>query len=182
MQFERLPDIVPVAGAYSLTAQLGCVYSLTTTTGQKRGGAFSPAATGFPMTHFDEFEDRALGTTPPLWADFAGVFDVASRAESSGKALRQILTARGIEWLGDTEPVTILGEPTWTDFSIAADCLAESAGYLALAGRIASIPEGGYKETLPGYMIKVHTAGTWELRAKDTVMASGNPQLLPEMG
>ncbi len=173
-QFEQLANIEPIAGAFSITLEPDCVYSLTTTTGQQRGGAVPLPAQRFPQTYFDDFSAYGIGATPRLWSDFAGVFEVVARADGNGTALRQTRTARGIEWLGDTEPVTVIGEPQWDDYSFSALCLAESNGYTGVYGRIGSIPAGGYRDTLPGYLLLVNTAGTWELRAKNTVLASGN--------
>src|SRR4029453_10737666 len=42
-QFVRRSDITPANGSFSLTVQPGYVYSLTTTTGQGKGTAASPA-------------------------------------------------------------------------------------------------------------------------------------------
>ena len=54
--FVHSQDITPANGSFSLTLQPGYVYSLTTTTGQGKGTATSPAQGSLSLPYSDNFD------------------------------------------------------------------------------------------------------------------------------
>lgn len=159
--FARVGDITPVRGAFVLAAEPDCIYSLTCTTGQGKGAATPPPARPFPRDYDDDFESYPVGGTARYAMDQAGIFEVVARADGKGKALRQIVPARGIEWVPNPYPETVLGSGQWTDYNVSVDALIERAGFVSLFGRVGKIKKGD--DPPEGYWLKVGDSGQWEL-------------------
>src|SRR6185295_7081196 len=169
-QFVRLADIQPSGGTFTLSADPGSIYSLTTTTGQARGSASPPPAKPFPAL-VEDFESYAIGATPRYFADQFGAFEVVER--DKGKALRQVIPTRGIEWGGhkNPEPGTFLGDLGWRDYAVSVDALIEGAGAVSLFGRVGQIPK---TDAAPdAFRLELKDTGAWALRTARTAIASG---------
>jgi galactosylceramidase len=165
-QFEALGEIKPDGGGFTLALEPNTAYSLTTTRGQQRGEyGRVPASQPFPLPHRDHFERYAAGAMPRYFSDQAGVWEVVRRADGRGKALRQVLPQKGIEWHfhKDPTPQTFLGDPSWRDYEVRADVRLEAAGFACLYGRVSLIPQR--PEPPGGYCLKVQHDGRWELLA-----------------
>src|SRR5689334_4877554 len=76
--FVRRADLTPVNGTFSLTVQPGQVYSLTTTSGQGKGTATSPAQGGLALPYSDDFDAYATGREAKYLSDHQGSFEVAA--------------------------------------------------------------------------------------------------------
>ena len=172
-QFVQLADVTPEAGRFHFEFAPGCVYSLTTTTGQRKGDAAAPPPELFPDDYREDFERYAPGSTPRYFADQAGIFEVARRSKGEGQCLRQVVTAKGIEWPFhlNPPPETFLGSEVWSDYAVSADTLIERAGYVALFGRVGRIQEDA--SAPDGYCLKVDQDGWWELGDARHALASG---------
>ena len=109
-QFDRQDDISPADGSFTMVLEPGCIYSLTTTTGQQKGAAEIPPAADFPLPYRDDFESYRPGQTPKYFSDQGGVFEVAERPDG-GKCLRQTIVRRGIDWHfhPTPDPYTMIG-------------------------------------------------------------------------
>ncbi|HEY5003264.1 MAG TPA: hypothetical protein VII61_08935 [Ktedonobacteraceae bacterium] len=162
-------DITPSNGSYTLTLQPGYVYSLTTTTGQGKGHTTPPASAGLALPYSDNFESYGTGKLARYFSDLQGAFETASCAGNrSGICLRQQITQAPIPWgSGSTvAPVTLMGDPGWTNYQANVDGLLEQAGSLDLIAR-ASGPQqhvGG----APGYHLRISNTGRWSLFREDT--------------
>lgn len=166
--FERLPDLQPVAGHYALELEPHAIYSLTTTTGQRKGTAAPPAAQPLALPYADDFSSYATGSTPRYFSDQAGVFEVVRRADGRGMCLQQVVTGEGIQWPNhkDPEPETLMGDLAWSNYVVAANICLATNGYAALWGRISLVPNN---ENPPsGYRLKIDVQGGWELRCLRT--------------
>jgi hypothetical protein len=171
-QFEKLQDIVSKdASMLEITVEPDSVYSLTTTTGQRKGGATSPPPVPFPSKYREDFASYPVGSTPKYWSDFGGAFEVVKRSDGKGKALRQVLENQGIAWCLNPFPQSFCGEVSWEDYTISTDALIEKAGYVSLFGRITG---AGWSADPPhGYGLKVSDSGNWELLATTTKLTGG---------
>jgi galactosylceramidase len=171
--FERQPDVAFQDGSQTVTLRPRSIYSLTTTTGQHKGTATPPAAAGFPLPYAENFEAYPLGATPRFFSDQAGVFEVALRADGKGKALRQVVAAKGIEWHYHLNPFpeTFLGDTAWTDYEIGVDALVEQRGFVSLFGRVGKILQD--QNPPHGYWFKIDDQGRWELRTAKAAIAAG---------
>jgi len=171
-QFVQLADIVSKASSkLEITAEPDSVYSLTTTTGQRKGGATSPPSASFPSKYREGFAPYPVGATPKYWSDFGGAFEVAKRSEGKGKALRQVLEKSGIEWCPNPFPQSFCGDVNWEDYTISTEALIEKAGSVSLFGRITG---AGWSAGPPrGYGLTVSSSGNWELLAAEAPLAAG---------
>ena len=172
-QFVRLDDLPVIDGLLTVALEPGCVYSLTTTTGQCKGRTTPPPPADFPFPYHDDFDGSRAGGLPKYFSDQGGVFEVAERPEG-GRCLRQTIERRGIDWHShrNPEPYTMIGSTRWRDYSVRCKTQVEGAGYAAIFGRIADSLQS---ECPPrGYWLKANTDGRWELRAFTKTLAAGN--------
>jgi hypothetical protein len=163
--FQARADITPREGAFTITVDEQSVYSLTTITGQRKGGASPPPPASFPLKYDEDFAGYAPGSTPKYWSDYAGVFEVVKRSDGKGNALRQVVEKKGIEWRPNAFPESFCGDRNWDDYTISADALIEKSGFVSLFGRVA-------REDM-FYWLKVADSGDWELLAARTRLAGG---------
>jgi len=173
-QFMNLGSLNPVNGVFTYTFLPGCVYTLSTTTGQAKGNAVPVAAAPFPLPFKDNFESYIPGTTPKYFSDQAGTFEIFSRADGQGQALRQILSQDGIRWTAEWQPYSLIGDASWTDYEVSEDVLIETNGGSAfIMGRVGSVP--GFTNPLPdGYWLALNNAAfQWQLYASTNLIAWG---------
>jgi O-glycosyl hydrolase len=169
--------IHPTGGNYSITLQPGRVYTLTTTTGQHKGTAISPAPHPLYLPYHEDFQEYKPGMTPRYFSDLQGTFETApAQGGRTGLCLRQAITQPPILWDHfNNYPSTIVGDPlVWKDYTVETDAYLEQAGSeIELIGR-ASAP-GNW---LDGYHLQVNDQGAWKLYRSDangtnTTFASG---------
>ena len=172
-QFVRREDVRPAGDNFTLRLDPNCLYSLTTTTGQTKGGVPPPAPTPFPKHYRADFESCAPGATPQYFSDQAGVFEVKDRADGKGRCLEQVIERKGIEWHFHLNPFpeTFLGDANWSDYEVAVDAFLEQEGYVSLFGRVGRVPQDA---KLPeGYWLKLDAQGCWELGTAEQARISG---------
>jgi galactosylceramidase len=172
-QFMQLPDLRLARGAFTIQFHPGCIYSLTSTTGQRKGDATAPEAGRFPTRYIEDFDRYEAGATPRYFSDQAGIFEVVARQDGTGKSLRQVIDRKGIEWHLHLNPYpeTFLGDPAWQDYEVSVDALIEQEGFVSLFGRVGLIRQNA---AMPeGYWLKVSDNGYWELGTAASPLASG---------
>jgi hypothetical protein len=161
--FEHVADISPYHASFTYTFEPGSLYSLTTTTGQAKGKAMPRRDEPFPLPYRDDFETTALNRAPKYLSDQDGAFEVHRCLYRSGQCLEQVVTTKPIPWSHLSDPWTLDGDESWTDYDLAADVLVSETGPVTLLGRIDSansFHEGIY----PGaYVFRLHPDGAWEL-------------------
>ncbi len=166
--FVHSSDITPSAGSFSLTLQPGFVYSLTTTTGQGKGTAASPAAASLALPYSDTFDSDTAGQQPRYLEQQQGAFEVGSCAAGrSGQCLDQVTPAKPIEWTPDSNPYTIGGDPGWASYTVGTDALIAQAGtvqVIARAGTQHAFGPAGINE----YYLQVSNTGAWSIVRNNT--------------
>lgn len=181
--FVHSQDITPSSGTFSLTIQPGYIYSLTTTTGQAKGSATSPASADLALPYTENFESYATGKLAKYFSDLMGAFETATAGGGrSGIVYRQVITTAPIAWHSGSPipPLTIMGDPNWSNYQVSVDVLLEQAGYVELIGNLtAQVRLAGAEE---GYHLQVTNTGAWTLYLEtaptsstrtDTTLASG---------
>ena len=172
-QFTHSMDITPRSGAFELTLAPDTVYSITTTTGQRKGGtAIAPADAPFRLPYSDDYQHYPLAAQARYHYDYEGAFEIADRTQGGGKCLRQSATKSASGWGGAYLPLTFLGSSDWKDYAVSADVYIEKAGAVSIHGRIGNIP-GDNREDPPGYTFRIQDSGAWELKSFKTVIAQG---------
>jgi hypothetical protein len=182
--FVRQPSITPVKGSYSLTVQPGYIYSLTTTSGQGKGTAASPASGSLALPYSDNFAGDTVGQQPRYLSQMQGAFEVEPCADGrSGQCLQQQAAVKPIEWNSSSNPYTIGGNLSWANYTVSAYALMEHAGAVQLLGRVGTQEKQAPADTNEYYLqlsntgawsiVRNNTSGTLTTLASGTVTAPG---------
>ncbi|MEV4708369.1 ricin-type beta-trefoil lectin domain protein [Actinoplanes sp. NPDC049316] len=174
--FVRRSDITPSNGSFSLTVQPGYVYSITTTTGQGKGTAVSPAQGAFALPYADDFDGYQTAREARYLMDHQGSFEVvACGGGRAGQCVRQMSEQIPIFWTsGHAEPFSLLGDLSWRNYTVASDVMLERAGYVQLIGRAGTYNHEG-PQNLNAYYLRVADNGSWSIRSNST---GGNQRTL----
>jgi galactosylceramidase len=172
-QFERLEDLRWENGACTLTVDPDAVYSLTTTSGQKKGSRKSPPKAPFPLPYTDGFESSQPGKYARYFSDQGGVFEVTRRPDGKGKALGQLIASTNIDWHyhPTPEPYSLIGSPAWSNVIVTCETRLDYPGAATLWARVASSPQT--EQPAKGYWLRVGTDGRWALKAFTNTLAEG---------
>ena len=162
-QFAQQSTITPVNGAYSLTVQPGYIYTLTTTSGQGKGTATSPAQGTLGLPYSDNFDSDTAGQQPPYLSQQQGAFEVEPCIDGhSGQCVQQQAPVQPIEWDGNSNPYTIGGNLSWANYTVSADALIAQAGSVQLIGR-ASTQHSFGPAGIDEYYLQLSNTGAWSL-------------------
>ena len=163
--FEHVADIKPEGGSFEYTFDPDSLYSLTTTTGQSKGAAQPPAPKSFPFPYADDFDTTPLKHSPKFLSDQDGAFEVRACNGRPGQCLEQVITEKPVAWSPLPDPFTLVGNDTWTDYSVSVEVRFLSKSPAVVMGRIDSADV--FKEEKArwpsGYLLRVNLDGTWEL-------------------
>lgn len=167
-QFKMIQEIAPEGGEYRIEMGGTAIYTLTTTTGQRKGRSERaiPEAKAFPMPYRDDFEAYEAGATPKYFSDQKGTFEVVSA--EGGKRLKQIVPMNGIMWeymKKVIKPYTVIGDQGWTDYRVSAE-VKLAGGDVELGGRFKDQNKLSYRFILA-------KDGKWRLNYQDKTLASG---------
>eukprot|EP01051_Picozoa_sp_SAG22_P005555 SAG22_NODE_333_length_12162_cov_11.415237_7_plen_1331_part_00 len=129
---EQAP-LVLHGGAALLTIPPGIVLTLTTTTGQKKGGQDNtiPPRQNFTLPYSDNFDSVPEDRAPKYTSDMHGVFTASTQPALGGKVLQQQTTINPHSTHSSGYIyATIIGDASWLDYevSIAARLLKTKAG------------------------------------------------------
>ncbi len=182
--FVHTQDITPTHGSYTLTLQPGYVYTVTTTTGQGKGTAVSPPPAPLKLPYSDNFETPATTTSPKYFSDMNGAFQtVRCGGGRKGTCLRQMAATTPIRWTNESydAPYTIMGDSSWSNYTVTADTMFEQASSVELLGRVNQ--QGRNNNGLNAYHLRVSDTGAWSIVKSDTswnftTLASGTTTAL----
>ncbi len=178
--FNNVDVIIPKNGTFTISVSKNCVYSLTTTTGQKKGMITPPAAKKFMLPYKDDFEQYSLGNTSvKYFIEQNGAYEVVNAGQGrKGKALRQVVSDSPIVWTyGHTAyllgTASIIGDKNWVNYSVTADVLMEEPGYARVMGRVSRVTLDGQ---INGYQLYLYNDGMWKIKysTTDAALDSGN--------
>jgi O-glycosyl hydrolase len=166
--FAQQASITPVNGSYSLTVQPGYIYTLTTTTGQGKGTAASPAPATLALPYADNFDSDAADQQPRYLSQQQGAFEVEPCAAGrAGQCVQQQAAVQPIEWDGNSNPYTVGGNLSWSNYTVSADALIQQAGSVQLLGRAGtqhSFGPAGINE----YYLQLSNTGAWSIVRNNT--------------
>lgn len=179
-QFIRQTDIKSVNGNLTLFVDSNSIYTLTTTTGQRKGGfANVPVAKPFPFPYRESFDQysapKVRGYLPKYTADIAEVFEIVGCPNRKGKCLRQVIPVAPISWAPEWMPYTILGDEGWPDYEVSADVYLDQAEAAAVMGRINHVGTG-YGSVPKGYFLELGHDGECRLVVIRGPMDKDNPE------
>ncbi len=183
-QFIRQTDIKPVNGTFFITLDPQSLYSISTTTGQKKGSFTNiPEPESFPFPYYETFDSysspKQWGQLPRYTADIAGAFELAERPDKQGKCLRQVVPKPTISWAPDWQPYTILGDDQWKDYEVSSDIYLNPGDSAAVMGRVNHVGTG-YGFIPKGYFLELGDDGECRLVVirgkKDKKKATGDAE------
>ena len=159
--FIKQPDLNTKDGKLTAAFEPGCIYSLTTTTGQAKGAATPPPSAMLALPYIEDFQKYDVGTTPKFFSDQNGTFEVApATGGRQGKCLRQMVTAKPVCWGRDADPATLIGDPLWKNYRASCDALLEQPGYAAIIGRMMAMKT---QNLVTGSHLRLTDKGHWSL-------------------
>ena len=171
-QFVAAETIRPTNRCFTVALDGDSVYTLTTTTGQKKGCYLPPLASAFPLPFKEDYESYAAGVIPKYTSDQKGSFETARRPDGKGMCLKQIMPKEGITWCARGGfPFTVLGDQTWSNYTFQADVMVAS-GYAGIGGRYSSW--GPYGGTKADYSLVLQQDGTWSLMGPKQIVSMVN--------
>ncbi|HME74090.1 MAG TPA: ricin-type beta-trefoil lectin domain protein [Mycobacterium sp.] len=177
--FAQQASITPVNGTYSLTVQPGYIYTLTTTSGQGKGTAASPAQSTLSLPYSDSFDSDTVGQQPTYLSQQQGAFEVEPCAGGrSGDCLQQQAATQPIVWANNAMPYTIGGDLSWANYTVSADALMSSAGAVQLLGRVGAQDASFAPANINDYYLQLSDTGAWSIVRNSkggglTTLASG---------
>jgi len=158
--FLRQQDAIPDKnGQITYTFEPGCLYSLTTTEGQGKGATTSPARAPLALPYREDFQGIPIGKTPRYFSDQNGAFETAL-AKDGKPCLRQVITMKPILWYRDSDPTTLIGDLSWSDYTVKSEVLMEQPGYVELLGRVSGTKQ---QNVTPGYHLRLTDGTHWSL-------------------
>ncbi|HET9168288.1 MAG TPA: ricin-type beta-trefoil lectin domain protein, partial [Actinospica sp.] len=166
--FVHTTDITPSGGSFSLTVQPGYVYSVTTTTGQGKGTAAGPAQGTLGLPYSDSFDGDTVGSEAKYLMDWQGSFEIVNCGGGrSGQCVRQMSAQAPITWDTLSDPHTLLGDLSWSNYTVSSDVMLEKSGYAELIGRASSQSYTG-SAGLNAYHLRVSDTGAWSILNSNT--------------
>ena len=165
-QFIEQPPLSVSNNEVEIELEPDAIYTLTSTTGQKKGSfGTPPPRKPFPFPFEENFESYHAGDTPSYFFDQKGTFEVC-QSPKEGSCLAQIVPAQGILWFAKLlKPHTLFGDVNWQDCVIEADVLL-AGGDVEIGGRYADREKLGYRWILT-------RDGHWQLNWQETSLAAG---------
>jgi galactosylceramidase len=165
-QFVQLSP-AKLTGGTEIDLEPDAVYTLTSTTGQRKGTHdVPPRQQAFPIPFADSFERYRPGDTPRYFADQKGTFEIVSKP-GGGQCLGQIVPAQGLLWFDTAllKPHTVFGDGNWRDSVVEVDVLI-AGGEVEIGGRYA------HRDYL-GYRLILASDGQWQLNWQLKTLGSG---------
>ena len=161
--FVHQQDITPSGGSYTLTLQPGMVYTVSTTTGQGKGTVSGPTRATLGLPYSDNFDGYSLAQEARYFADQNGAFEIVNCGGGrSGECMRQMAPRAPINWDSASDPYTLFGDLSWSNYTVSSDVLLEQPGHVDLMGR-AGTQQPFTPANIDAYSLRVTNDGTWSL-------------------
>ncbi len=166
------------SGRFQFTVQPGYIYTFSTLSAAGKGNATARPAAALKLPYRDNFDRYRTGQEARYAADMQGAFEVQPCAAGrAGKCLQQMAPIKPIEWQDDSDAFTLLGDPSWTNYTVSVDAEFARPGTLELIGRagIQKRPQSHQQ----GYYFQIADNGVWTILKSDfrglrTKLASGS--------
>jgi hypothetical protein len=166
--FVHLPELnADGTGRYQFKLLPGYVYTFSTVTGAGKGTATAPPPSELRLPYSENFEGYQVGQEARYLSDMQGSFEIQPCAAGrSGKCLQLMDSVKPIEWQDDSDAFTLLGDPSWENYTLSVDAILTKPGTVELIGR-AGIQERPQSHQ-QGYYFRVSDSGSWSLFKTDT--------------
>jgi len=177
--FRHISDVnSDGSGHYQFTLRPGYVYTFSTLAKAGKGETTAPPASPLSLPYHDNFDEYKVGQEARYASDMQGSFEIQPCAAGrAGKCLQQMAATKPIEWQDDSDAFTLLGDPSWTNYTVSVDAELSKPGTLELIGRagIQKRPQSHQQ----GYYFRVSDTGEWTLfrsnsDGKHTMLGQGS--------
>lgn len=180
-QFVRQSIILPENRQLILYLEPNAIYSLTNTTGQRKGiPAHSiPEKREFPVYYKEDFESYEKNHVTPRWlSDQGGAFEVIEL--DGNKVLQQQITAPLICWdpwgKNNPEPYTQAGSSTGNNYAVSTDFKIGEKGCARIFGMVSWFESN----TAPhGIELEITHTGNWKLSVNQKTIREGSVKIDP---
>ncbi|WP_113718291.1 beta-N-acetylglucosaminidase domain-containing protein [Arthrobacter dokdonensis] len=158
-------------GSVTMALQPNYIYTFTTTTGQHKGGAVSPASKPLSLPYSDSFDTGTPGQQARYLATMEGAFTIAKCAGRSGKCVQLETPAKPLEWQDSIQtpyPYTVGGGQAWSNYQVSADVRNAQPGSVGILGRQSNL--GGTQEDpskVHYYSLTLSDTGAWSINLAD---------------
>lgn len=177
--FVHLSDLnADGAGSYRFRLHPGYVYTFSTLTTAGKGKAIAPPEHALKLPYHDNFNHYRSGQEARYASDMQGAFEVQPCvAARSGKCLQQMAEIKPINWQDNSDAFTLLGDPSWTNYTVSVDAALTKPGTLELIGRAGT--QKRPQSHQQGYYFQISNTGAWTLfksnsDGKHTTLVSGS--------
>ena len=165
--FVRQTDITPVNGSYSLTLEPDRIYSVTTTTGQGKGTAAAPPARRLALPYADNYNSYPIRGMAKYFQTMQGAYEVrACAAGRAGRCLQQVAPVKPINWQDDSDAYGLIGDTTWSNYTVSTDVNMRQPGTVTLLGRANTQQRPQSKQA--AYQMRVGDTGSWSIARNTT--------------
>ena len=184
--FIRQASVTPDgSGSYTLTVQPNSIYTVSslpafnTSTNSGSGGKGSSTISAIPaqvpmhLPYVDSLTGYANNAMAAYLANDEGDFESVPCFAPNGHCIQQMVSQQAsVLWPagGLGNPVAMLGDPGWTDYSVSINVLLHQSGYAYLAGRVfqdwgsgGSLFNRNANSTFTGYFLQINESGQWAL-------------------
>jgi hypothetical protein len=176
--FVHISDMVAEsAGRDPFTLLPGYVYTFSTVLTAAKGTAVDPQGGELRLPYRDNFDQYRMGQEAHYASDMQGAFEIQQcTAGRSGKCLQQMANTKPIEWQDDSDAFTLLGDPSWTNYTVSVDAEFANPGTIELIGRAGT--QKRPQSHQQGYYFRVSDTGHWSVLKSDsdgkrTVLSQG---------
>ncbi|MER6441042.1 ricin-type beta-trefoil lectin domain protein [Streptomyces sp. NPDC001185] len=160
--FVHTQDITPSNGSYSLTLQPGYAYSVSTLGGQGKGTAAAPVDHSLSLPYSDNFDSIATSTQAKYMSDMQGSFEARPCGDGrSGQCIQQVAPVKPIEWQDDSDAYTLIGDPSWSDYTVKVDVDMQQAGTVTLLGRANT--QNRPQSHQASMQLRISNTGSWSI-------------------
>jgi O-glycosyl hydrolase len=165
--FVKQADVTPVNGVYSLTLQPDRIYSVTTTSGQGKGTAASPASGNLALPYSDDYESYPVRGMAKYFETMQGAYEVrACTAGRGGNCLQQVAPVQPINWQDDSDAYGLVGDPSWSNYTVSTDVDMQQAGTVTLLGRANT--QNRPQSHQAAYQLRINDTGNWSIAKNST--------------
>ena len=166
-QFAHRADLHPDGtGLYHFALRPGYVYTFSTVETSGRGTPIAPPPRALALPYEDNFDRYRAGEEARYASDMQGSFEVQPCASGRpGKCLQQMAATKPIEWQDDSDVFTLLGDSSWTNYTVSVDAELAKPGVIELIGRAGT--QKRPQSHQQGYFFQISDTGAWTIIKSD---------------
>jgi galactosylceramidase len=174
--FVKCGSIKPIRNRFTFTVAPYSIYSLTTTTGQKKGRPSNPIPkkTCFELPYYEDFKSYSPVKLPKYTLDQGGAFEAENKNGEYFLCQKIKQDIKPYDWVyrSTPEPFTLFGSLEWANYKVRADVkLGMDAEYAMVCGRVNNTDKNGNPPQ--GYALYIRQGGKWELKMGTHLIQSG---------